>query len=106
MAEDFPHVTATVQSLITAGAMRPFIVVGIENPERRRDMTGPTEVAEDRKIAPRVGGSAAFRTFIRDELMPMDIVLGTSTAETLSTRLPYRLTTLEGDFGCATSCSL
>jgi predicted alpha/beta superfamily hydrolase len=44
--------------------------VGIENTERRRDMTGPTEIAEDRKIAPRVGGSAAFRSFIRDELMP------------------------------------
>ena len=50
--------------------MRPFLVVGIENTERRRDLTGPTEVAENRKIAPRVGGSAAFRKFIREELMP------------------------------------
>jgi predicted alpha/beta superfamily hydrolase len=50
--------------------MRAVIVVGIENTERRRDMTGPTEVAEDRKIAPHVGGSAPFRAFIRDELMP------------------------------------
>jgi predicted alpha/beta superfamily hydrolase len=32
-------------------------------------MTGPTSSAEDRKIAPRDGGSAAFRTFIRTELM-------------------------------------
>jgi hypothetical protein len=47
-----------------------MIVVGIENTERRRDLTGPTSVAKDREIAPRVGGSAAFRTFIRDELMP------------------------------------
>lgn len=70
MAEDFPHVTATVQSLVASGAMRPFLVVGIENTERRRDMTGPTEVESDRKIAPRVGGSAAFRTFLRRELMP------------------------------------
>jgi len=70
MAEDFPHVTATVQELATAGAIRPFLVVGIENTERRRDLTGPTEVAEDRKIAPRVGGSAAFRKFLREELMP------------------------------------
>jgi Putative esterase len=38
--------------------------------ERRRDMTGPTEVASDKAIAPRVGGSAAFRAFIRDELFP------------------------------------
>jgi predicted alpha/beta superfamily hydrolase len=70
MAEDFPHVTATVQELVTAGAIRPFLVVGIENTERRRDLTGTTEVAEDRKIAPRVGGSAAFRRFLREELMP------------------------------------
>jgi predicted alpha/beta superfamily hydrolase len=68
--EDFPHISTTVDTAIRAGELRPLIVVGIENTERRRDMTGPTEVAEDRKIAPRVGGSAAFRGFIRDELIP------------------------------------
>lgn len=68
--EDFPHVAATVDAGIRAGEMRAMIVVGIENTERRRDMTGPTEVEEDRRIAPRVGGSAAFRRFIADELMP------------------------------------
>ena len=68
--EDFPHVTRTVDDAIRAGLMRAVIVVGIENTERRRDMTGPTEVDEDRSIAPRVGGSANFRAFIRDELMP------------------------------------
>jgi predicted alpha/beta superfamily hydrolase len=68
--EDFPHVTATVDSAIRAGQMRPVIVVGIANTERRRDMTGPTEVADDRKIAPHVGGSAAFRAFIANELIP------------------------------------
>jgi hypothetical protein len=68
--EDFPHVTADIDTAIRAGEMRPVIVVGIENIERRRDMTGPTDVATDRKIAPRVGGSAKFRAFIRDELIP------------------------------------
>jgi len=71
MAEDFPHVASDVDAAIRAGKMRPAIVVGIENTERRRDMTGPTEVESDRKIAPRVGGSARFRAFLRDELMPM-----------------------------------
>jgi predicted alpha/beta superfamily hydrolase len=52
------------------GTMRPFLLVGIENTERRRDMTGPTANDEDKKIAPRVGGSAAFRAFVRTELMP------------------------------------
>ncbi len=68
--EDFPHVTSDVDAAIRAGEMRPVIVVGIVNTERRRDMTGPTEVAKDRTIAPRVGGSAEFRDFIRDELLP------------------------------------
>jgi predicted alpha/beta superfamily hydrolase len=68
--EDFPHVATTVDTAIRAGELRPLIVVGIENTERRRDLTGPTEVAEDRKVAPRVGGSAAFRDFLREELMP------------------------------------
>ena len=70
LQEDFPHVATTIDTAIRAGEMRPLILVGIENTERRRDMTGPTEVEEDRKIAPRVGGSAAFRRFIADKLMP------------------------------------
>ena len=69
IAEDFLHVAGLVQVLVSDHTMRPFVLVGIENTERRRDVTGPTRNPEDRKIAPRVGGSAAFRTFIRDELM-------------------------------------
>jgi predicted alpha/beta superfamily hydrolase len=68
--EDFPHVVATVDSLIALGRIRPVIVVGVPNTERRRDLTGPTRVARDSTIAPRVGGSAAFRRFLRDELVP------------------------------------
>ena len=70
MAEDFLHVAGLVQVSVGNGTMRPFLLVGIENTQRRRDMTGPTENENDKKIAPRVGGSAAFRRFIRDELMP------------------------------------
>jgi predicted alpha/beta superfamily hydrolase len=68
--EDFPHIASTVDAGIRAGELRRMIVVGIENTQRRRDMTGPTTVARDSTIAPRVGGSAAFRRFIADELMP------------------------------------
>ena len=70
LAEDFLHVAGLVQVSVGNGTMRPFILVGIENTKRRRDLTGPTNNAEDRKIAPVVGGSAAFRRFIRNELMP------------------------------------
>jgi predicted alpha/beta superfamily hydrolase len=70
IGEDFPHIVNTLAALDAEGAIDPAIVVGIENTQRRRDMTGPTTVAKDREIAPVVGGSAAFRSFIRDELMP------------------------------------
>lgn len=70
IGEDFLHVAGLVQVLTGNGSMRPFLLVGIENTERRRDMTGPSNVAEDRKIAPRIGGSAVYRDFLRDELMP------------------------------------
>ena len=69
-AEDFPHVANAIHAALRQHAMRPVILVGIENTERRRDMTGPTTVDSDNKIAVHVGGSAAFRQFIRDELLP------------------------------------
>ena len=68
--EDFPHVVRTVDSLIARGLIRPVIVVGIPNTQRRRDLTGPTRVAKDSAIAPHVGGSASFRRFVREELVP------------------------------------
>src|SRR4051812_39919257 len=70
MAEDFLHVAGLVQVSVGNGTMRPFLLVGIENTQRRSDLTGPTENANDKKIAPHVGGSEAFRAFIRRELMP------------------------------------
>ena len=68
--EDFLHVAGLVQVSVGNGTMRPHLLVGIENTERRRDMTPPTRVEADQKIAPRVGGAEKFRAFILDELMP------------------------------------
>lgn len=70
IGEDFLHVAGLVQVSVMNGTMRPFLLVGIENTQRRRDLTGPTANPEDRTIAPQVGGSGAFRRFIRTELMP------------------------------------
>lgn len=70
VAEDFLHVAGLLQVSVANGTMRPFMLVGMQNTQRRRDLTGPTDNAEDRKIAPVVGGSQDFRAFIRDELMP------------------------------------
>lgn len=82
MAEDFLHVAGLVQVSVGNGTMRPFLLVGIENTQRRRDMTGPTENAEDKKIAPRVGGAESFRAFIRQELMPQVKARYRTTQET------------------------
>jgi predicted alpha/beta superfamily hydrolase len=70
LAEDFLHVAGLVQVSVGNETMRPFVLVGIENTERRRDLTGPTKNADDKKAAKVVGKSEAFRKFIRDELMP------------------------------------
>lgn len=70
IGEDFLHIAGLVQVLTGNGSMRPFLLVGIENTQRRRDLTGPTQNSDDKKIAPQVGGSAAFRKFIRSEVMP------------------------------------
>ncbi|RYG00945.1 MAG: alpha/beta hydrolase, partial [Chitinophagaceae bacterium] len=68
--EDFPHVAATLMELIDKNIIPPIILVGIENTQRRRDLTGFTDVEEDKKIAPIVGGSAQFRAFVKEELFP------------------------------------
>ncbi|WP_152559950.1 alpha/beta hydrolase [Hymenobacter sp. IS2118] len=82
MQEDFLHVAGLVQVLVGNGTMRPFVLVGIENTQRRRDLTGPTTNAKDREIALQVGGSAAYRQFIREELMPEVRRRYRTTAET------------------------
>ena len=82
IAEDFLHIAGLIQVGAGNGTMRPFLLVGIENTMRRRDLTGPTTNAEDKKIAPVVGGSAAYRAFIRDELMPLIRARYRTTSET------------------------
>lgn len=70
MAEDFPHITGHVDVSIKNAVIRPIIVVGVENTERRRDLAGPTTVADEQKLAPHAGGSNTFRRFLGDELKP------------------------------------
>ncbi|TXH20395.1 MAG: alpha/beta hydrolase [Chitinophagaceae bacterium] len=66
--EDFPHIANTVADLIQSKKIQPVILVGIENTQRRRDLTGFTTVKRDKSIAPVVGGSEVFRNFIAQEL--------------------------------------
>jgi uncharacterized protein len=81
MAEDFPHVAGSVDVSIKNAVIRPLIVVGIENTDRRRDLVGPTEVPRERERAPRAGGADRFRAFLRDELLPLIAARYRTTAE-------------------------
>lgn len=68
--EDFPHIANTLAKLIGEGKIPPYILVGIENTERRRDLSGPTEIEYDLSVVPNPGGSNNFRDFIKNELFP------------------------------------
>lgn len=66
--EDFPHIANTLDKLVRKNKIPPYILVGIENTERRRDLSGPTEIEYDLKYIPNPGGSNNFRKFIKNEL--------------------------------------
>ncbi len=70
IAEDFLHIAGLMQVSIANGTMRPFILVGIENTVRRRDLTGPSESELDKKAIPNLGGAQSYRHFLTKELIP------------------------------------
>ena len=69
--EDFPHIANTLASMIEDSKIAPLILVGIENTNRKRDLTGNTDVKEDKELLPDFGGSPNFRDFLRNELRPV-----------------------------------
>lgn len=70
MQEDFPHIAGVIDVSIRNEVIRPLVIVGIENTERRRDLVSATSIEEERKIAPHAGGTDLFRRFVREELKP------------------------------------
>lgn len=68
--EDFPKITDFVAALTAEGQLAPMIVVGIEGVDRKHDLTHPATFADDLKLLPQAGGSAAYRRFLVDELRP------------------------------------
>lgn len=68
--EDFIHVTGITQFLEMTGEMKPCIVVGIANVDRKRDFTFPTTVEKDKQDYPTTGGSEHFMNFVEQELIP------------------------------------
>ncbi len=68
--EDFPHIANTLAKLVAAEEIPPFILVGIENTERGRDLTGFSDAEYDKQYLPVTDGAKDFRAFISEELIP------------------------------------
>lgn len=68
--EDFPHIANTLSQLIESKTIPPIILVGIENTDRRRDLSGASVVESDAQYCPLTDGAADFRAFITAELIP------------------------------------
>lgn len=70
--EDFIHVVGLYQfnSFSWIGRVKPSIIVGIANTDRRRDFTFPTSIEKDKKQYPTTGHSDVFIRFIETELQP------------------------------------
>lgn len=70
--EDYIHIVGLVQfnSMEWIARLRPAIVVGIINTDRKRDFTFPTTVSADKAKYPTTGGSAKFISFLDNELKP------------------------------------
>ena len=66
--EDFPHIANTIAKLIKEKSIPPIILVGIENTERGRDLTGHSESEYDAQFCPLTDGAKNFREFITKEL--------------------------------------
>ncbi|MBQ0786569.1 MAG: alpha/beta hydrolase [Oceanihabitans sp.] len=67
--EDFPHIANTIAKLVESKNIPSVILVGIENTERGRDLTGFSETEADAQYCPLTDGAKNFRAFITEELM-------------------------------------
>ncbi len=68
--EDFLHIVGLVQfaNYPWVNLLPPSIVVGIENVDRKRDFTFPTNNEKDKADFPTTGGSAKFIAFLEKEV--------------------------------------
>lgn len=70
--EDFFHIAGLIQyaTLPWVQDLPACILVGIENGDRKRDMTFATSIAADQQLLPTSGGSMQFIAFIKEEVQP------------------------------------
>ncbi len=106
MDEDFVHTIGLVQfnTLSWVERLPNSIVVGIVNTDRKKDMTFPTTVTEEKEKFPTAGGADNFINFIEKELQPYisqhyntsgsNTIIGQSLAGLLATEILFKKTSL------------
>ena len=67
---DFLHTVGIVEFLAATDRIPELIVVGVENTNRSRDLTPPSDNADETAFWDEVGGADRFRSFFSDELIP------------------------------------
>jgi len=70
MNEDFLHLVGLQQFFNLSFGMPDFIIVGIENVDRKRDFTFHTDLKDLQKDYPTTGHSDKFIRFVEEELQP------------------------------------
>ncbi|MFC4686610.1 alpha/beta hydrolase [Epilithonimonas pallida] len=70
MNEDFLHLVGLQQFFNLSFNMPNFIIVGIENVDRKRDFTFHTDLKDLQKDYPTTGHSDKFIQFVEEELQP------------------------------------
>ncbi len=70
LEQDFLHITGLAQLASISGMFRDVIVVGVETLDRRAELTSPSADPRDIAEFPAHGNAAAFRAFLRDDVIP------------------------------------
>lgn len=65
------HYTTGITTFLSANQFIPqMIVIAVNNTDRRRDLTPPSQVPAEQQSMPTHGGADNFRRFLADELIP------------------------------------
>jgi hypothetical protein len=68
--EDFPWVVEHLTAATKRGELPALVLVGVDNPERRFDLTPPSSDARDHEAIPHHGGAAKTFDDLRSHLLP------------------------------------
>jgi len=108
--EDFIHIVGLYQfnSFPWINRIKPSIIVGIVNTDRRKDMTFPTSDTGDIKRYPTSGHSELFISFLEKELLPFirktfrtnqtSTIIGESLGGLLATEILIKRSSLFSDY--------